>query len=189
MLPFTVIDYGYLCGSEKIPDEALCMVRRSVSLPEAEPVRQAVDVLHGIFYIHKCLLRDFLGGGIFGPGGIEAVVLNGIADPVFAAACSMSVFSAVFFQKISHFPAYPSEPLPVSLRGDAQNLPRNTAVRFEHGAQDKDTAAFRVKALQHDIGTGHFQFLSQHGFFHVLGQVGDIPGAAVFNIIAVELKA
>ena len=113
----------------------------------------------------------------------------GVIDSVRAPAFAISVFAAVFAEEIRHLSAHAGKALTVSLRRYTQYFSRNTAVCPEHCAQYKNTSAFRVKTLQHNVGAGHFKLLRQNILLHVLRKVGNVVYFSVADIVTVILEA
>ena len=82
------------------------------------------------------------------------MILYRVIDPVDAMAFSAPVFPAILSEEVRHFLSDPGQPLTVGFRCDTQNIPRDSAVHFEHGTQDENAPAFRIQALEHHIRTG-----------------------------------
>ena len=82
------------------------------------------------------------------------MILDRIVDSFGAAAGSLPVLAAVFRKEVRHLLPYPGETLAIGFRGDTQDVPGDSAVHPEHGAQDEDAPALRVQALEHDVRAG-----------------------------------
>ncbi len=117
------------------------------------------------------------------------MVLYCVIHPVLTFAFSSAICAAIPLEKIRHLSSYADKPLTICFRSDIQNFRRNSAIDFKHCSQYKNTPTLCIKTLQHYIGAGQFQFLSQNAFFHILREVWNILYASVLYIISIILKA